>query len=51
MKLEASNIAGREGGDAAVGARKPAAPIVWAAGLSWPTAALALGYVALLAAW
>jgi hypothetical protein len=47
MKLEASTIAGGERADAAVGARRPAAPIAWAAGLSWPTAALALGYVAL----
>jgi PAS domain S-box-containing protein len=44
MKVKASTIAGREG---AVGARNPAVPIAWAAGLSWPTAALALGYVAL----
>jgi PAS domain S-box-containing protein len=44
MSLETPTIAGREG---AVGARKPAAPIAWAAGLPWPAAALALGYVAL----
>jgi hypothetical protein len=45
MKLETSTIAGREGADAAIGARKPAAPVAWAAGL--PAAALALGYMAL----
>jgi hypothetical protein len=44
MKLEASSIAGREG---AAGVRRAVAPIAWAAGLSWPTAAPALGYVAL----
>jgi PAS domain S-box-containing protein len=47
MSLEMPTIAGREEASAAAGARKPAAPIAWAAGLSWSTAALALGYVAL----
>ncbi|HZU90118.1 MAG TPA: hypothetical protein VE993_12750, partial [Stellaceae bacterium] len=42
--MEITTIAGKEG---AVGARRPFAPIAWAAGLPWPTAALVLGYVAL----
>jgi hypothetical protein len=46
MELEASTIAGREGADAAVRARKPA-PIDWRAQLPRRAAALALGYVAL----
>jgi hypothetical protein len=47
MSLETPTIAGRERADAAVGVRKPAVPIAWAAGLPGPAAALALDYVAL----